>query len=89
MGPASDQAVRVSRDALRVQHGELERLFERELASLVPGDRQETLEAMFAATSPLTWENLRRSRGLSLPRARAVVKRTLVALLRDVGVALD
>jgi len=87
VGPANQQALRVSQDALRQQQREIERLFLAELDGSSPQERLETIEAMSAATSPLTWEYLRRSRGLSMARARAVVKRTLTALLRDAGVA--
>jgi AcrR family transcriptional regulator len=86
VGPAADQAVRVSREALRLQHQELERLFAQELSSLSASERGEVLEAMSAATAPLTWEYLRRSRGNSVARARAVVRRTLTAILRDAGI---
>jgi AcrR family transcriptional regulator len=85
VGPAADQAVRVSRDALRLQHRGVERLFQRELEGLPAQERTEIVEAMSAATSPLMWEYLRRSRGNSLPRARAVVRRTLSSILRDSG----
>ena len=86
VGPASEQAIRVSRDALRVQHREVERLFERELGSQSVQDRDEIVEAISAALSPLQWEYLRRTRGNSMPRARAVLNRTLTAILRDAGV---
>ena len=75
VGPAVDQALRVSRDALRLQHREVERLFQRELAVVSPQERAEILEAISAGTSPLQWEYLRRSRGNSMSRARAVVQR--------------
>lgn len=86
VGPAADQALRVSKNALRRQHQEVERLFRRELAGLSAPERAEVLEAMSAAMAPLLWESLRRSRGNSLSRARAVMKRTLTSILRDVGV---
>jgi AcrR family transcriptional regulator len=86
VGPAADQALRVSRDALRLQHQEVERLFERELTGLPEAERSEVLEAISAALSPLQWEYVRRSRGSSLPHARAVMKRTLTSLLRGAGV---
>ena len=85
-GPAAAQALRVSKQALRLQHREVERLFKRDLGSLAPTESAEVLEAMSAALSPLQWEYLRRSRGNSISRARAVVKRTLTAILRSVGV---
>jgi AcrR family transcriptional regulator len=86
VGPAADQALRVSKYALRLQHENVERLFGRELLVLSPPERAEVLEAMSAATAPLLWEYLRHSRGNSMPRARAVIQRTLTAILRDAGV---
>jgi len=83
VGPASDQAIRVSQQGLRRQHREVERLFDRELRDLPQGERAEVLEALSAALSPHQWEYLRRGRGHSIARARAVVKRTLLALLED------
>jgi AcrR family transcriptional regulator len=80
------QAWRISQAALRRQQAGVERLFARDLARLPARTRRETLEALFAATAPLTWELLRHSRGLSRARARAVVARTVTALLREAGV---
>jgi AcrR family transcriptional regulator len=85
VGPAADQAIRVSREALRLQHQEVERLFGRDLLGLPPAERAEVLEALSAALSPLQWEYLRRSRGNSLVRARAVLGRVLTSILRDAG----
>lgn len=86
VGPAGEQARRVSREALAPQQREVERLFGAELAEQTAAERRETLEALYAATSPLTWESLRRGRGLSMNRARDVMHRTMVALLRAAGV---
>lgn len=86
VGPASEQARRVALDALGLQKGDVEELFEAELAGLPPQERSEIVEAMAAAANAPMWEYLRRSRRLSIPRARAVMKRTLTALLRDAGV---
>ena len=86
VGPAAEQALRVSKNALRLQHRDVERLFQRELDGLSPQERAEILEAMSAATSPVQWEYLRRSRGSSMSRARAVMKRTLTSILRAAGV---
>ena len=86
VGPAAEQARRVSRDALRLQHREVERLFRPALLDLSPTERAEVLEAMSTALSPLLWEYLRRSRENSMSRARAVMKRTLTAILRDAGI---
>jgi TetR/AcrR family transcriptional regulator of autoinduction and epiphytic fitness len=85
VGPAADQADRVSTVALGRQYEDVQRLFDRELADLSSTERVEVLEAMSAAMAPLLWEHLRRRRGLSVPRSRAVVKRTLTSILRDVG----
>lgn len=86
VGPAADQALRVSRYAVRLQHRQVERLFQGDLRGLSPSERAEILEAMSAAMSPLQWMYLRRNRGSSVPRARAVIQRTLTSLLRDAGV---
>ena len=86
VGPAADQALRVSRNALRLEHRDVERLFARELGELSAEERAEVLEAISAAQSPLQWEYLRRSRGNSMVRAHAVMKRTLSSILRDAGV---
>jgi len=86
VGPAADEALRVSTDALGRQYADIERLFGRELAHLPSEDRIEALEAMSASMAPLLWEHLRRNRGLSMLRARAVVRRTLTSILRDAGV---
>ncbi|MCP5067889.1 MAG: TetR/AcrR family transcriptional regulator [bacterium] len=88
VGPAQEQAWRVSQGALHSHREEVERLFRRELTRGSSAQQLETAEALAAATSPLTWEVLRRSQGLSMRRARAVMKRTLAALLRDAGVEL-
>lgn len=86
VGPAADQAIRVSRNALRLQHQEVERLFQADLGNLPAAERAVVLEAISATLAPLQWEYLRRSRGSSLARARAVLRRALTAILRDAGV---
>ena len=86
VGPAADQALRVSRNAIRLAHQDVERLFQGDLSGVRPAERAEILDAISAVMSPLLWENLRRTRGNSLSRARAVVKRMLTAILRDAGV---
>ena len=70
VGAASDQARRVSREALRLQVDDMARLFAPELSELAPSERAELLEALAAAVSPLSWEVLRRCRGLSAQRAQ-------------------
>ena len=88
VGPAADQALRVSKYALRLQHQEVERLFQRELPGLSAPERAEVLEAISAAMSPQLWEYLRRGRGNSVSRARAVIERTVASILKDAGVDL-
>ncbi len=88
VGAASEQARRVARAALEAQQADVERVFALELDRLAAAERAETLEALAGAASAANWEYLRHSRGLSLPRARAVLARTLRALLADAGVAL-
>jgi len=85
VGPAEDQARRLSTDALRRQHQDVERLFRREVADLSSAERAEVLEALSAAMAPQLWEHLRRSRGNSMARARGVMKRTLMSILREVA----
>jgi TetR/AcrR family transcriptional regulator of autoinduction and epiphytic fitness len=88
VGPAGPQARRVAQAALRMQRLDMERLFRSELEALSRQDRLETAEAISAATSPHAWEYLRRGTGLSVPRASAVMRRTLTSLLREAGVEL-
>jgi AcrR family transcriptional regulator len=80
-GAATAQARRVARDALDRQRGDVERVFTNELEGLPTADRGELLEALAAAANAPTWEYLRRTRSLSMTRARGVVGRTLSSLL--------
>ncbi|MCS5618239.1 MAG: TetR/AcrR family transcriptional regulator [Myxococcota bacterium] len=86
VGTAADQAIRVSRDALRINCQEIERLFQREIGDLPAQDHFEVVESLSAALSAVQWEYLRRSRQHSITRSRAIVARTLIAVLRDAGV---
>jgi AcrR family transcriptional regulator len=86
VGPAAEQALRVSKNGARLQYQEVERLFAGDLSSLLAPERAEVLEAISAAISPLQWEYLRRRRGHSVSRARAVMQRTVRSVLRDAGV---
>lgn len=86
VGPATDEAIRVSRDALALEHRDVDRLFRDDLHELSASERSEVIEALSAAVSPLQWEFLRRSRGNSMARSRALVRRTVTAVLRDAGV---
>lgn len=85
VGPEEDQALRLGRDALRLQHEDVERLFRRDLAGLPSAERAEILEAVSGAMAPLLWEHLRRSRGNSMSQARGVMNRTLTSILREVA----
>lgn len=87
VGPAADQARRVSKEGLRRQHQQLGDLFRRELNRLPGPERSEILEAMCVALSPLAWETLRRGRGSSLSRSRAVTTRILMSILREAAIA--
>ena len=79
--PTRKQAMRVSKEALALQQRDVERVFGKKLQGLPRNDRSEILEAISAATSPLLWEHLRHSRGLSAARARGVLKRSVLSLL--------
>jgi TetR/AcrR family transcriptional regulator, regulator of autoinduction and epiphytic fitness len=85
VGAAPEQAWRVAKAALAAQLADVDRVFGPELDQLAPAARAETLEALAGAASAPHWEYLRRSRGLSPSRARAVLTRTLRALLADAG----
>ena len=85
VGPGAEDALRVSRYAVRLQHREVERLFQEELVGLPAPERAEVLEAISAALAPALWDHLRHGRGHSLARARAVIQRSVTAILRDAG----
>jgi len=86
VGPAADQARRVAGSGLARQHREIEALFAADLRHRSARERGDVIEAVSAALGPAQWEFLRRSRGASLQRARALVARTVTAILRDAGV---
>jgi len=88
VGQAVEQAVRVSREAVQRHLLNIERLFGSEVENLSAQERSDVIEAMAAATSPHQWEYLRRSRGKSMVRSRAIVERNLKAILRDVGISV-
>jgi AcrR family transcriptional regulator len=83
VGPAADQAQRVSRNGLGRQSQEVERLFRPELAGLPAAEQALILEALSAATSPQQWEYLRHGRGHSIARSRAVMQRAFTSILRE------
>jgi len=88
VGPVQGAATRVARALIKQQRDRVAELFDGELAALSEPERAELIEALDAAVSPGAWEHLRASRGLSLARARAVMARSLRALLRDSGVEI-
>jgi len=88
VGPLREQALRVTQKLLREERDKVAALFRAELAALAPADRSELIEALASAVSPASWEHLRTSRGLSPERARAVMQRSVLALLRDAGADL-
>jgi len=61
---------------------EVERSFAPELRSLAVGERREVLAALTMATAWPAWESLRAHQGLGARQARAVITRTLRALLK-------
>jgi TetR/AcrR family transcriptional regulator of autoinduction and epiphytic fitness len=64
------------------KRAEAERVFAPELDGLPAGEREEVVRALGAATDWNTWEALRAHQGLSVADARAVMRRTIGALLR-------
>jgi AcrR family transcriptional regulator len=56
--------------------------FAREMDDLTPAERREVLEALEASTSWAFWETLRGDQRLTVERAKRVVARVLLALLR-------
>jgi AcrR family transcriptional regulator len=62
---------------------EIERVFAEELARRPAGERRELAAALTAAMSWSNWEELRAHQGLTPALARRVLKRTLMALLRE------
>ena len=89
VGPVRGEAMRVGRALLQQQRDQIAALFAEELAELAAQERAELVEALAVAVSPASWEHLRASRGLSAARARAVMQRGLLALLRDAGVKVE
>ena len=63
------------------KRAEAERVFAPELDGLPAAEREEVVRALGAATDWNTWEALRAHQGLSVADARAVMRRTIGALL--------
>ena len=91
VGPAREHALRVGRETCsRAQREEIAG----SLRGRATGTRARRSRWRSARRSRLpralsTWEYLRFSRGLSMSRARGVVERSLMALLRDAGVEVS
>jgi TetR/AcrR family transcriptional regulator of autoinduction and epiphytic fitness len=64
------------------KRAEAERVFGPELDARPAGEREEVARALGAMTDWNTWEALRAHQGLSVADARAVMRRTIGALLR-------
>jgi TetR/AcrR family transcriptional regulator, regulator of autoinduction and epiphytic fitness len=64
------------------KRAEAERVFGPELDARPAGEREEVVRALGAVTDWNTWEALRAHQGLSVADARAVMRRTIGALLR-------
>ncbi len=86
--PFSPTLSRRLAEARAMTRAEVGRVFECELAALAPRARRETFAALDAACSFMTWESLRRHQGLSRQQARAVMERTVRALLADTKKAI-
>jgi TetR/AcrR family transcriptional regulator, regulator of autoinduction and epiphytic fitness len=65
----------------KLKRREAERVFELELDRLSGRERETVVAALGAAVSWSAWEELRRHQGLSVPRARAAMRRAVAALL--------
>ena len=65
----------------KLKRREVERVFEPELDALPADERATTVAALGAVVSWSSWEELRRHQGLSVPRARAAMRRAVAALL--------
>ena len=86
VGPVTEHALGVTRRLLREERDGVAALFADEIGSLAAADRSEVTEALATAVSPAVWEHLRTNRGLSVSRARGVVQRSLLAVLRGAGI---
>jgi TetR/AcrR family transcriptional regulator, regulator of autoinduction and epiphytic fitness len=65
-----------------LKRAEAERVFAPELDACPAAEREEVVRALGAVTDWNTWEALRAHQGLSVADARAVMRRTIGALLR-------
>lgn len=77
-------ASRLQATRVRAQR-EVERAFAPELGALATAERRDVLAALTAATAWPAWESLRAHQRLGVRQARAVMARTLRALLKREG----
>ncbi|MEU6077244.1 TetR/AcrR family transcriptional regulator [Micromonospora sp. NPDC047074] len=82
--PVSEQLHRNRLMHIARVRDEVEQLFAAELAQAGPA-REQVLHALVAASMWPAWSMLRDGLGLGVDRARAVMTRTVAALLADVG----
>ncbi len=85
VGAMPEQAIRVSRKGLQLQRELLDEMLVDDLADLPASVRRELVEALMTAMAPLAWEHMRGGRNLTTARATAVMRRSVMALLRDAG----
>ena len=79
---ASSASLRTSRDRLLdLSRRELIRVFRPELDQRKGAERRDLLDALDAASQWSVWEHMRSYQGLSPKRAKAIMARTIAALL--------
>jgi AcrR family transcriptional regulator len=83
MEPFSHEIAGRLRRGRTLARGEVARVFARELARRRPAARRELLEALTVASAWSTWEALRAHQRLSVPRARAAMRRLVATLLNE------
>ncbi|MEH1101512.1 TetR/AcrR family transcriptional regulator [Micromonospora sp. CPCC 205561] len=82
--PVSDQLHRNRLKHIERVRDEVEQLFAAELAQAGPA-REQVVNALVAASMWSAWSMLRDGLGLGVDQARAVMARTVAALLADIG----
>ena len=85
--PFSPQLARNRARYIASADAEVARVFARELSRLPDEEAAALLDALYLATGGPAWDALRGDRGLDPDRARAVMSRTVAALLQRGGAA--
>jgi TetR/AcrR family transcriptional regulator of autoinduction and epiphytic fitness len=80
---APSSGARVVRGALHLTRRRLGEAFATELEGIDPTARDEVLDALEIETDPAVWRLRRLHQELTVDECRAVVRRTMLALLRD------